>query len=54
MYTLFQTITGGVDWDEVVRPLVEHIGPEVGVHSIHAISINFLGFVAGFLGFCRT
>jgi len=31
MYTLFQTITGGVDWDTVVRPLVDNIGPEVGI-----------------------
>jgi len=31
MYSLFQSITGGVDWDMVARPLVENIGPEVGV-----------------------
>lgn len=30
-WTLVQAITGGVDWNEVCRPLIEHVGVEVGV-----------------------
>merc|ERR1719240_876672 len=30
VWSLFQAITGGVDWDDVCRPLIEHIGPELG------------------------
>jgi len=28
---LFESITGGIDWDTVCRPLIDHIGPEIGV-----------------------
>lgn len=30
MFALFASITGGVDWDSVCRPLIDHIGTEVG------------------------
>lgn len=29
--SLFQSITGGVDWDVVVRPLMDHISPTMGL-----------------------
>jgi len=31
VFTLFQSITSGVDWDVVTRPLIDHIGPEMGL-----------------------
>jgi len=31
IFTLIQSITGGVDWDNVCRPLMETVGVEVGI-----------------------
>jgi len=42
MYSLFQSITGGIDWDQVARPLIEHIGAEIGV--LYALYIMFTTF----------
>mmetsp|Transcript_92702 Transcript_92702/g.177962 ORF Transcript_92702/g.177962 Transcript_92702/m.177962 type:complete len:651 (-) Transcript_92702:66-2018(-) len=37
--SLFQSITGGVDWDEVARPLVEYVSPEMGI-----LFVMYIGF----------
>lgn len=31
IFTLIQSITGGIDWDDVCRPLMDKIGVEVGI-----------------------
>jgi len=40
IFSLFESITGGVDWDDVCRrPLIDHIYPEMGL--LFAIYISF-------------
>lgn len=42
IFSLFQSITGGVDWDQVARPLIDRIGPEMGV--LYCLYITFTMF----------
>lgn len=42
VFSLFESITGGVDWDDVVRPLIKHISPEMAV--LYCMYIMFTCF----------
>jgi len=40
--SLFEALTGGVDWDTLVTPLMNHISPWMGVVFVIYISLAFL------------
>jgi len=42
VFSLFESIAGGVDWDTVARPLIVHIGPEMGI--LFCLYITFTCF----------
>lgn len=42
IFSLFESIAGGVDWESCVRPLIDHISPEMGV--LFCVYIMFTNF----------
>eukprot|EP00930_Biecheleria_cincta_P055191 TRINITY_DN4153_c0_g2_i1.p1 TRINITY_DN4153_c0_g2~~TRINITY_DN4153_c0_g2_i1.p1 ORF type:complete len:673 (+),score=91.94 TRINITY_DN4153_c0_g2_i1:265-2019(+) len=43
MLSLFQGLTGGLDWDTLVRPLITHISPWLGVAFVGYTAFAILG-----------
>lgn len=40
--TLFQSLTGGVDWNDIVRPLLDHVSSTAGIVAICWIAFSVL------------